>query len=335
MPGGCARTLGRIKKRSCHVRFFLDLLAHSPITYITYGKAAAQPDILLWCPHACDGQQFLETFPEFLSLCRAEASLIGRYLRLEYDFGSEALSRKTAECLAALQPDCTIVLAISNIPRGLIDPARIPNCALRNIYTDRHHPLLKTLQQLQCQSVQAIQTLCNSLSPQHGFFLDIHTMAPFSPIGTESPKTEVLREQEHQLESYINAYQQATGHGVRRHLDLITSEHKGQWYADYQLTNIFIEELRKNKIAFELNQPYSAGEHLLGTTLMRARRGLTLDMPKDHLSKELVEAKDFDLTALTVDAEKVKRYASIYACALSIAYRNAQPAAAQTQMEKL
>ena len=266
-----------------------------------YGPARP-PGVVILVPHADDGRELLAEHPEIADDCVANQELLRRYLAIEADAGSRELALAVADRLGA--DGGAVEVLLPRLPRGLIDPGRVPARALRHVFRlDAAPESLSLLGRAHAEVVGEVVTTVRGLDVDQGFFLDLHTMAPRSPTRMAS-STEAVEERPNGLNAYVGAFVEAQGD--HRVVDLITRVH-GEVVADIHLLKALGKALDAADLPWLQDQPYSSGSHLVAGLLMRERRGITVDVPKDWLVAAGPER--FVLGAERVDGERVGRVA--------------------------
>jgi N-formylglutamate amidohydrolase len=259
------------------------------------GPLAPRPSVLLWVPHDA-GNELLEALPELRAACAADDALLLRYLHLERDVGSSALARAIGSALAA--QGLTVLVLEARLPRGLIDPARDPAHALRHVFRQDADPsLLRELRRMHEQTIAAFARHVDALDPQAALFLDLHTMHAHNPEGSPVSPTEALREQPDALAQYLHAYR-LRAEAAPRPIDLVT-RCEGTRVADGQLVEALARALAGAGHAVAEDEPYASAEHLVACHAMRARRGISVDVPKPLAADEAQRAH---LATLMADA---------------------------------
>lgn len=282
------------------------------IETIDRGAEKAVPDVVIWCPHASNAEPFLSSFPEIRESIVANDETLLRFLDLEQDQGSDQLALAIADALAAQSSDQLAIRVIyARLPRGIIDPARSADFAIRNIFHDElDGSLLQVMRILHESIIRRISEQVLNLDPINGYFMEVHTMAPYSPTNTPFSDTKAILETPKALEPYIQAYINAPELGERRDIAVITSTSDGEYLADEHLTQQMVAELQQADYKFHYNNPYKASRRLIGGILMSQRRAVALDVPKDLLTKQPAESPDFNLLNLDLDAGNIQRLAN-------------------------
>jgi hypothetical protein len=240
------------------------------------GPPASRPNVLLWVPHDADNE-LLEARPELLAACAADEALLLRYLHVERDVGSSRLAHELGSALAVR--GLTVLVLEARLPRGLVDPARVPARALRDVFRDDADPsLLSELLRMHGHAVGAFARHVDTLDRQAALFIDVHTMHAHDPEGSRGSPTEALRERPEALTQYVHAYRFRET-AAPRPIDLVTRS-EGARVADRHLVEALAHALEGAGQAVAEDAPYSSAEHLIACHAMRARRGISLDVPK-------------------------------------------------------
>lgn len=292
-------------------------MPYEVVTISRYGKAV-RPLAVLVVSHDGDGTSFLEAFPELMSVVPASREVFGRYLALERDVGSAGLAHRVATRLMREEDVVHRVDVVEvNLPRGIIDGNRVSERAVRNVFDHAAHPMIVTaLQELHHRAIQAVRAVLENLELD-GLFIDVHTMAPYSPDCNSQSSTEAVGETPTTLEDYIDAYTNRARWGERRYLDLVTCTDRDPTVLAYPpLLDAFTERLGAADIVFRLNHPYPTSAHVLSTRYLERYRGLVIDVPKDYLVAQRAEEGGFDLLNVKPDPQAVARLAAPLADAL-------------------
>jgi hypothetical protein len=240
------------------------------------GPTAPRPSVLLWVPHDA-GSELLEARPELRAACAADDALLLRYLHLERDVGSSVLARALGSALA--DRGLTVLVLEARLPRGLADPARVPAHALRHVFRDDADPNL--LSELRCMHGRAIGAFArhvDALDTEAALFIDLHTMHAHDPEGSQASPTEALRERPEAIAEYLHAYR-LRAEAAPRPIDLVTRS-EGTRVADGRLVEALARALEGAGQVVAEDEPYSSAEHLIACHAMRARRGISVDVPK-------------------------------------------------------
>lgn len=237
---------------------------------------AGRVDVLLWVPHD-GGPELLDALPALRDACAADEPLLVRYLELERDTGSAALAHALGRELAARGLGVLLLEAL--LPRGLVDPARLPARALRNVFRpDAPTELFSELLALHGQAQAAFSRHVQALDPHGALFIDVHTMHRHDPWGSPASASEAVCEQPGGLAAYVAAYAERP-EAPARPIDLVTRSGENR-VADARLCAALHEALAGAQYSVAENTPYASAEHLIACHAMRQRRGISLDVPK-------------------------------------------------------
>ncbi len=163
------------------------------------------------------------------------------------------------------------------------------------------------------ETLRIINKILSQIDENKGLFLDIHSMAPYTP-------KDLIAEYPGRLKTYNYYYREKSQRGARRHLDLITDiPGRGMIANPIVFRNVY-GALTDNGESFRQNNPYPLANfpsmQIVGTKYMIEHAGLTLDYPKDRLTKGEAESENWDIANLEVDDNKVEYMAKIIAGAV-------------------
>lgn len=283
-----------------------------------YGCNSKKKDIVIWCPHDGDYFPFFENYPDFYDLLKKNhhPDLISKYFEIERDRGSLYLADKIAESIQRTNCLAAIKIIYTNIPRGILDLARIFPFAKRKIFPkEAHESISFKLENIYSKSMDIFIKEMDDLK-QNGIFIDLHTMAPYNPCSKQSTKTEYISESPENLSSYVDAYRFRDANAIERKVDLIVSDKNDVFIADRVLTESISLFLKETNIPFDYNYPFSTDEHLIACHLMKSKRGITIDIPKHYLFSENICSKDFDLSNISLSDDKILKLATVISNAL-------------------
>ena len=149
----------------------------------SYGEICKPFDLILFSPHGDDGAEFLEENPVILNAHGGARNIFYDFVALECDQGATKLAYKIAMKLSEeTKFRCAVV--VDRIPRAVWDMNRSIKNAARNIFNDESlaEILNRRLRQIDAEVRADKERILQQLSPSHGYVLDIHTMAAFSPV---------------------------------------------------------------------------------------------------------------------------------------------------------
>ncbi len=291
-------------------------LTYSPVNIQRFGSLDSDLSLLIWCPHDGDDQFFFKEYPDILDLLIEQHSycLIEQYLAIERDFGSLAMAVEIANKFCNSMPELSVLVISANIPRGIVDPARLIGRARRNIFFEDVSNINQKLIELHRDCHEQLMHYLEKLSAD-SIFIDLHTMAPCNPQFTPTSTTEYIIETPKTLKNYINYYGPEF-FDSKRSIDLITCDQNNRTLADTVITNAFSNCFLKNGIPFDYNLPYTTSDHLIASFIMQHYRGITIDIPKDLLINESIYDKEFNLAKISLNHCKVEHLAILFSNAI-------------------
>ncbi len=284
----------------------------TPVEVTRYGAPIGVPNCVVLCAHGDDGQAFQQAYPEILEGCAGNEDLFARYMAIEYDFAATELSHAIADAISAAA-EFMVDVVEARLPRAVIDAARVPEASVRNVFargvSEASTDLLRSLHR---NAIATAHKTVRSLHPAAGVFLDIHTMAPYSPAVVPASKSRAIQETPESLRAYVHAY--VKGDGRHRNIDLITRTSDGERVADMHLVEALSHCLTLVGLRFDLNEPYTSDNDLIAAQLMRERRGITIDFPKDMFC--YCDTTRFSFFEATIDESKLQHVARPVASAI-------------------
>lgn len=285
----------------------------------TYG-AGAHPACVLLSQHGDDGSRFVSQHPEITAAINTDSETLHQYIAIEHDFGITPLAHQTAQEAAKITKNryrLDVVEAL--FPRAILDANRIPEYCVRNIFRKDQQQIIETLRGIYTKTVQEIDLTLKNVFTHKCFFLNIHSMSPYSPAVASNFSKKAPQETPETLADYINHYTHPAQRGDRRFLDVITkvNDSDAETVDNEPFREALIKRLDERRIAYRINHPYTSFEHTLGTTYSRMYKGATIDIPKDYLARGRAEDANWDLTQLEVDSKKVENLSSTVALAIA------------------
>jgi|GEM_PF-2192724 len=283
----------------------LDLVKHS-----TYGAVDKVADVVLLCPHAGNSRQLVRKLD---GAFEDDSDVVEEYLGTDVDYGSDALVHAIARDITAVSGDLRTDVVEVMYERGIVDPNRVPKEARRNVLSysqiSKHADFLGRMHD---RTLEIVDRVLAQIDKSKGLFLDVHSMAPYSP-------KDVMGEHPGRLKAYNFAYGRSH-RGARRYIDLITAIPGEGTIANPILFGNVQSALNDASMDFRQNNPYPKpgypAKNVMGFNYMLDRPGLALDFPKDNLSVGEAENDHWNIANLEVDGNKVERIAEVLAKAV-------------------
>lgn len=276
----------------------------------TYGPNDREADVVLLSPHSGNSRKLLERLDGAFD---DSPAVVDEYLRIDADFGADALACGIAREIAVISGDLRVDVVEVLYERGIVDPNRVSKVARRNVldygHLSRHQDFLR---QMHYRTLEIVDKVLAQVGRTQGLFLDVHSMAPYSPEG-------LVGEHPGLLKAYNFSYGRSR-RGNRRYLDLVTSIPRDGIIANPILFERVQSALSNAGMDFRLNNPYPKPGYpainIMSTAYMLRYPGLALDFPKDMLSEGKAEDEGWDIADLKFDGSKVENIAKILADAL-------------------
>lgn len=276
-------------------------------TYKLGSDKEASP-ILLIVPHGAYGREFFRRFPKIFghSLVQKRLASFENFLRIEQDYGSLELAKAIGDWLFN-HSGGNFEVEICEIlyPRAIVDGGRITSHCLRACLP---HDVMSNYRDefitMHDETVTLIREKVVQNKKRGGIFLDIHTMAPYTPNVFCSSKGG-LTESFESLDDYVAQFTESknVNRDTRRFIDLIAHDGEGHMLADERLLKLLAASLQgKYEIAY--SEPFKALGHYMMHDYMKQGRGLAIDVPKDYLSLE-----DFNLLSFKLDEGRIDKLA--------------------------
>ena len=261
---------------------------------------------VLLCQHSDDGENFLRNYPEILERCSASRKALKRYIDLEKDSGSFELSKSIArQIIKVTSGNFEVVIIKSNVPRAIMDTNRVTRFAISNSFNFFENDELKSeFQRLHFDVIKLIREQLFRLLINGGVFVDVHTMAPYSPEVSDDSEIGQSTMTDEFVDLWVNAYVKAPEIGERRYFDLATG-YPGCEMADEDLLNFLVFRLKEAGIEFRYDDPYPAVVDCMVGQYMGEYPGISIDVPKDYLTTTSAESDDFDLINPKFDNRKL------------------------------
>jgi len=260
--------------------------------------------------HSSRGEEFLERYPEIMDSIAVKAECFDEFVNLERDAGAKELAMQIGKIVAEESDgDIGVTIVKSHLPRAVLDTNRVTSKAVRNVidYSNLQE-FENDFKEIHVGVISEIRRELSCLLYGSGVFVDVHTMAPYTPGVIPQSKTEVLSEKPDNLAHYVRAYVNARRTGRRRFMDLMTALPGMPPLADAVLTAKIKKKLDKSHLKYRENDPYPTGPYIMSTEYMSHFPGITIETPKDYLT-ETASEKGFDLINPQICPDKVDRIA--------------------------
>ncbi|GAB4221921.1 MAG: hypothetical protein Kow0076_1610 [Francisella sp.] len=290
---------------------------YESVTLYFYTKEDLKFDLVITCPHAEVGKNFIEfDFPAIKQLVKLNNDDFNDFLSLEYDFGTRSLSHVIAQKLYADYGFYTLIVEPS-FPRSILDAGRLyPQC-LRNIIDyEQHQELKKSLLNLYDQYIQKLCHVVAVAKSYNALSIDLHTMSSYSPNVIQERYSEAVIETPDNLKEYIRLYKDAHKEGKKRFTELFTGDPRNGIFAFKPLLDSLSNELVSIGIEVEYDKPYILAEHLVAHYLVCELGTVCVDIPKDLLSKVTTNDENYDIAKLEIDRVKLNIMARAFAKAV-------------------
>ncbi|HAZ28230.1 MAG TPA: hypothetical protein DCY48_00410 [Candidatus Magasanikbacteria bacterium] len=282
-----------------------------PYTTTTYSQTKKpRPDCILLSLHGDDGKNFLSHYPIFEDLYKEDLQSFFDFLSIERDTGSNDVAHATAEKTSQENHSLRIDVLEVRIPRGILDLGRTTaERGIRSVFEkEKHEELVRELTQLHTKTFSNVQTALQQLN-KNGCWIDIHTMAPFSP---ETEKNHIgpdpLVPHPQILHPYNEAYTNAHKNGERRSINIAIEiiEEKNACLADKTLLHTLPLSFTTYNLAYRLNHPHPMANCITAAYFMKTiGRGFFIDIPKDYIAAESPEDTSRSLAHFHLDIEKI------------------------------
>ncbi len=271
-------------------------------------------DVLIVDPHGADAEYFLSKFPDFASnrQIKALGSAFEQFLAIEQDRGATELCHATAKALVKIDATLGVEIFQMNYPRAILDGGRLMSHLirswvpepLRQAHHDDWYRIHKT-------TLARLDQRYQQLQQDGGLLLDLHTMAPYSPVDPDG-QAKVMHATWENLEQYITDFVEAPQLASnRRHFDIITQDENEREIGCQVLSTHLGEQLDQRGIPWARNHPYRAVSHFMMNYHLTNARGVALDLPKDLLNS----GASFNLATMRADPGRVAYLAEAIAMA--------------------
>ncbi len=254
-----------------------------------YGNASNGKPVIFLVQHDGDPEKFVSNFPKVPCELGLDRNLFLKYLKVERDVSSAALSHSIAKKLPfALVAEVTI-------PRGIVDANRNPDSALPKVLdfsrsTDLSDDLLGIQLEIHREIAEAFTHFPSAV------YLEMHTMATFPPARTNYVG----------VSDYLDAW--LNPQDTKRPIDFIVSDPNGIHVSNLSLASAVAGAFSFLGESFAFDFPYRAAPHVKAAQYIAAHPcALALDIPKHVL------ASGSALDSLNPDSTKIETVASAVA----------------------
>ncbi len=276
-----------------------------------FGDEHALNQCVILDQHSCRGEEFFERYPGIRESLEVTDQCFDDFVNLERDAGADALADRVANIVAEeSNGDTAVTVVKSHLPRAVLDTNRVTLKALRSVINYANNRGLETkFNEIHLGVISEIRRQLSTLLYFDGVFVDVHTMAPYTPGVIPLSQTEVLSEKPDNLAHYMRAYTNARRTGRRRYIDLVTSLPGMPPIANPALTANIKNELDKSHLKYRENDPYPTGPYVMSTEYMSHFPGILIETPKDYLTETQSDHEGFDLINPQICPDKVDRIA--------------------------
>jgi len=261
------------------------MTSYKTIKQTTYGNASKhQIDRILLCLHSDDGKQFLNQHKEFLGVIDDSPETFEKYLAIERDIGSDEIARVVATELCKSNSEIRVDVVEVLLPRGIVDVGRVGELrGVRTIFDKKKYKKISALfSTYHRQAHGKITDIFDQLAAD-GLWVDIHTMAPFSPKIQSHCGPDPLIPHPGRLADYNRAYTHEEYRGEKRSINLATETNENPGVSlveDNHLRSIESSLLRRN-LEHNRNSPHAMTDAITAAHLLKMYgRGLFIDFPK-------------------------------------------------------
>ncbi|SMF78190.1 hypothetical protein [Pseudobacteriovorax antillogorgiicola] len=278
----------------------------------SYGSNPEEYSVLVVSPHSADGKEFFDQFPEIVNhpLIKSHWDLFEQYVEIERDKGADQLAHQLGHQLA--QRGISSMVLEWQYPRAIVDGGRILSHCLRPCLPPTlQEQLNDRLLGMHKRSLEKLEELHQVINDRHGFVIDMHTMASFSPMNDGKIETKPVSFEG--LRAYCQQFTDAprTPDNLRL-FDVITQDEDAREIAHPRLKKAIIDSLNRASIDFVENDPYCADSAFLMNVHLTRCPAIALDLPK-HYVASVDNPMDFSLPDFNVDSIKVERIAKLIA----------------------
>lgn len=277
----------------------------------SYGPLEKPADLVLLAQH---GGQSRDLGKRLNGSVVDQPGVYEDFLRIDRDAGTPELAHAVANEVVKITGDLRVNVVEVLYERGILDPNRIAGLAIRNfLKLDNNRELSELMMRMHALTAQVCNANLAEILGSNGFFVDVHSMAPYDPLGLgeEEPGT---------LLSYNDAYSNRAKRGARRSLDLITDIPGERLIAHPVLVKNMLRGFENGNVPTKSNDPYPKKgmpvRNIMSARYMLAFPGVALDLPKDYMSRGEAESISWNIADLQMDFNKVEMLAEIVATAI-------------------
>jgi predicted N-formylglutamate amidohydrolase len=255
------------------------------VRVVSSANNAKPPHLILLSQHGANEELLRTTHPEFLRYMKEEdREVLESYLRLERDTGATELAYKIAEKMAS---NYRVRVVEVLLPRGILDPNRNEERALRNVFNPgRKKEAEKLFLPFHRQIVNDVIVQVAKLSPK-GLLFDSHSMAPLNPKSNNPEVTVPVEESPGKMNRYIDAWTKSSG--LLRPTDLVTESDDGihrEQVADEMLARAIEKAFAEGDVNVVRNTPYPINPRINTTRYLKMKSGVAMDIPKHLLATD-------------------------------------------------
>ncbi len=298
----------------------MTIIKQSEYLKLSYYGDPNKYQLMITCPHAYLGTEFLEKFPELQKHIKLPPTALQKFLAIEQDFGTEELGEQLGRFCAEEYGISTLVVQ-PLFPRSILDAGRLEPNNIRNIidYTKAPH-LHEQFLEIHADYIRTLKQLVAQLNTNSGIALDLHTMSSFSPSNAgDTAYSEAINETPDTLLEYIESYKASHLNGWHREVELFSGDAKNNIFADQSFIDAVCRNLSELDIPVEFDSPYVVAPHLTGYYLLQNARTVCIDIPKNLVSKESTQDDNYSLANLSIDQQKLDQMTQALASAANTA----------------
>lgn len=305
-------------------------------------------DFFIYAPHGGKVKDFLEAHPDFTDLLNGTTGLarkkVEQICNMEEDTFTPELADSIATILAAQGYRVAVMKVL--VPREVIDMGRAKGLAHRFIYNFKDN---QEIYERHCYYYEQVETkrreILGQLHPEHGKWLNLHTMRSFDDdADTQTLKTilglEKIKWNTNDWENFdplqeidwtrfsqeeINSWYEeriqklidnAGVRGKRPHCMVAKNYPQDQFKADLVMVSVLKKLFDELGIKVGIGEPYFLCSRMSPDQIESlVNNGLLVDLVKEDLARN---PKD-KLDKLKADPEKIQKYAVILAKMLFLA----------------
>ena len=241
----------------------------------------SRPDIVLICPHGDDGAEFINQHN--IKQLVTDPVVFDKYNLLETDRGSRELTIEIAKQIVAKSNNLMVEVVDVQIPRSVLDCNRIPGRELRRVADwNNNQVLANELSSIHTEVINLVLARLANMS-RKGVYLDVHTMADYSPVGASfDVNAPALEEYHEDLEGYVSNFLVIDNDLQKRSIDLICSN-GSTLLADLSLLHGVEQVLQNSGVPIARNRPYALNSRIMSNLYAETYSGLTVDFLKGSL----------------------------------------------------